>query len=290
MALSMSADHGPAGEGATDALIGCLRNAHEASRRAARTALRHEELAATGTAVVPALHERMATLHRQVEQRHLVAVRLYSRLLAAQHWPHTDAAPACPGWSALMYATAQAAGSAGAVIALFDARRDEILALASDAVAERAHAMERRVGEGPSVDAVRTGRQVAVSGTEISRRWPGYGPGAAVLLVGSVVAVPVLAASACVGTLTLLNPAPAHEPAGLLGEALVRTMLSDAGPGAGPAVPGGDHRGAIYPAVGRISVRYGCSPDDALALVRARAFAGDIDLHAAADQVLNETR
>jgi hypothetical protein len=46
---------------------------------------------------------------------------------------------------------------------------------------------------------------------------------------------------------------------------------------------------AVYEAAGMISVRPECSLDDALAMIRARAFAEDRDVYAVADSILRGT-
>jgi AmiR/NasT family two-component response regulator len=48
-----------------------------------------------------------------------------------------------------------------------------------------------------------------------------------------------------------------------------------------------DHRAAVNQAAGLISARIGCSVSDALALIRARAFAAGNDPRAVAQGILN---
>lgn len=93
-------------------------------------------------------------------------------------------------------------------------------------------------------------------------------------------------------TLTLVNPVAAvTDPAiDLLSEALAYSVIEAFQAGWDGLIPAeGDHRAAVHEAVGMISVRHQCALDNALALIRARAFAGDCDVYALADSILHGT-
>lgn len=269
-----------------------MRAARERAECAARTAAWHELLAITDSAAIRALHEQLAAMHRRTELRHGVTADMY-RSLAAQ----LGLAPAGQAGLAtapsLLSATADLAGADGAIIALFDARHAEILSLASDPAARRAYEIEFTTGEGPSLETARTRRLVTVSAADLGGRWPLYGPQVARLDVGAVAAVPLEAGGVCLGALTLLNPGSQRVGAviGVLGEALAHSLLDGTPRGylAASGLPAhGDHRAAVHRAAGIVSARHGCSVDDALALIRARAFAGGTDAGTVADGVLRD--
>lgn len=263
--------------------------ASERSRRAGDIATQHEMLAATDSLPLRGLHHRMAALHRRMEQRHLVTVSLYNSVLVGLRQPSTDYSDLATGIVSVLSATAELAGSAGAVMALFDSYQAEALFLASDSTARRAHDLEFKVGEGPSLDAVRTRSTVTASGRQMYERWHVYGPEAAALNVHAVAAAPLQAGSACLGTLTVLNPVQAvTDPAiDLLGEALAYSLIDTFQSDADRLLPfGGDNWTAVYKAAGMISARHDCSPEDALALIRARAFAAGSDVHAVAGRII----
>lgn len=259
------------------------------ARRAASVAARHEILAATDSSGARQLHERMAAIHRQTERRHLVTARLYDSL-AAKLQASRDNADNEAARPSLMAATAELAGSSGAIIALFGSRHEEALVLASDQIARRAHDLEFELGEGPALDAVRTRRTTAASGEELRERWNLYGPEVADLGVRAVVAVSMELGTLRLGSLTLLNPAPrpeARESIDVVSEALAYSLLD--GYLRDPAdrlFQEGYCRSAVHQAAGIISVQNDCSVDDALALMRARSFAEGGTIEAVARDIM----
>jgi hypothetical protein len=263
--------------------------AAERSNRAREIAAQHEALALTDSVPLRDLHHRMAAIHRRMEQRHLVTVNLYDSVLASLPRPRKEDAGRQPGIPSLLAATATLAGSAGAVLALFDSSQAEALFLASDATARRAHDLEFKLGEGPSTDATRTHGAVSASGRQMCERWQLFGPEVAALDVHAVAAAPLQAGPACLGTLTVLNPVrEVTDPAiDLLGEALAYSLIDAFQAGVEGLIPvDGDRWTAIYKAVGMISARHDCAPADALALIRARAFTISSDVHLVAGSIV----
>jgi len=246
------------------------------ARRAAAVAIRHEELAAVGGTATRHLHQRMAAIHRQMEQRHLVTARLYGSLRTKLQGRHDSRRTDDTG-PALMSATAELAGSNGAVLALIGSDHCEVLVVASDTTARHVYDLEFQFGEGPCLDAVRTRSTVTALGQDLTVRWQFYGPAAARLNVRAVAAAPMKLGARCVGALTLIDPSPGARSgavAELLGSALAHSVIDgQAGGPHGPLLRAGDHRPAVRQAAGIVSVRDGCSVVDALALIRARAFA-----------------
>jgi hypothetical protein len=263
--------------------------ATERSSRAGEIAAQHEALALTNSAPLRDLHHRMAVIHRRMERRHLVTVDLYVSVLAGLKQPKTPDAGRRAAIPSLLSATAELAGSAGAVMALFDSSQAEALFLASDPTARRAHDLEFELGEGPSIDATKTRSTVIASGAQMCERWRLFGPEAAALEVHAVAAAPLQAGPACLGTLTVLNPVrEVADPAiDLLGEALAYSLIDAFQAGAEGLIPvDGDHWTGIYRAVGMISARHDCSSADALALIRARAFTTGSDARMVAGSIV----
>src|SRR5579875_2209894 len=287
-------------------LLARIRSERERAERSAAVAARHEALAAVGPGP-RVLHWRMAAVHRQIERRHLVTALLYRSAIGrlegragAGAGPATAgrAGPTAEAGVALTESAAWLGESTGAVVALVSSRRAETLCLASDDTARRAHELEYQVGEGPGLDAMRAGRLVAVAGPEIHRRWRVYGPGVAELSVRSVASVPLALGGACLGALTLLNPRPgaaapdgpgAGGPGagviGQMGEVLGHALLGLYA-GEESALVGAALRPAVHQAAGMFAARYDCSVDDALALIRARAFAEDRAMEEVATDIL----
>lgn len=261
----------------------------ERAKRAGDIALRHEALALADSAPLHDLHHRMAAIHRRMEERHLVTVNLYRSVVARLQQPNSGHSDLRASMPSLLSATAELAGSAGAVMALFDSHQAEAIFLASDPTARRAHDLEFKLGEGPSLDAIRTRSAVAVAGRQMSVRWQLYGPEVAALDIHSLAAAPLQAGSACLGTLTVLNPVRAvTDPAiDLLGEALAYSLIDAFQTEAdGLLSVEGDHWASVYEAAGMISARHGLAPVDALALIRARAFAAGSEAHAVAGGII----
>jgi hypothetical protein len=247
--------------------------------RAAAVAARHEALALRGP--LRDVHLQMAAIHLQAARRHRMTVRLYEAAVRLH--------PAGPGAgpdldTALMRATAHLARSDGAVLAMFDSQLAETLLLASCAAARRAHDLEIQVGEGPSFDAVRTGQPVIARSAGAGRRWQFYESELAAFGVNAVAAIPLRVGSACLGALTLFNPAPV--PIGTvteLGEALAYSLLEHALDHPGTS---GRCRARVHEAAGILSVRRGCSVADAMVLIRARAFAEGATVDAVAHDIV----
>ncbi|CAM5521542.1 ANTAR domain-containing protein OS=Streptomyces alboniger OX=132473 GN=CP975_27945 PE=4 SV=1 [Streptomyces alboniger] len=119
-------------------------------------------------------------------------------------------------------------------------------------------------------------------------RWPGYGPGLAALGITSVAAVPLGTGDSCIGALAVFDPRPGLAETACLTEvaaALTRIVLL--GPDADPELYGGtNHRESVQQAAGMLSVRLGCRVDDALALIKARAFAEEMSPETVARRVV----
>jgi hypothetical protein len=145
-------------------------------------------------------------------------------------------------------------------------------------------------GEGPCVDAVRDGPVFAPNLGDLSEtRWPAYVGSAIDLGVGAVFALPISLANSYVGALDLYR----HTPGPLLGNSLLGGLMA-ADLAALPlldmisaeaelATLGEDEpawkqlaslaRVEVYQATGMVMVQLGVGPAEALARLRAHAFA-----------------
>jgi hypothetical protein len=173
----------------------------------------------------------------------------------------------------------------GAAISLATASTSSQTLCATDATAELLEDLQFSLGEGACVEAAVTGRPVLVAdmqhATEVSR-WPAFA--AAVVEqseVGALFAVPLQWGTINLGVLDLYRKAP-----GSLSDAQLRDVMSAADMAAlmflGVRTDPGDGvwldrslrgRAEIHQATGMVLVQLGASATDALARMRAYAFA-----------------
>lgn len=226
---------------------------------------------------------RAAALQRRVQARLLASARLHDQYADRLHaWLACQGGP--KSQPAFMDAVAAAIGMPGAAVILLGTQGSEAVVAASDTNARAAHDLEFVLGEGPAHLAVAQGRTVRVTGPALCGAWPQYGPAVTRLGVQAVLAVPVQPPT-CLGALCAYDSHPsiseeAATVAGWIADALPLT-LSQAGtelpPGDGvPALSlfgEADFPAVIHQAAGMVSQQCGCGITDALALLRARAFA-----------------
>lgn len=259
--------------------------ARERADRADATAERHELLAAKPGRE---FHSQIASTHRRTAECHRASARLQdSFALRAAAW-----AGGLGARPRFMTVVAEACGTDSAAMALLDTEQNHLAVAVSDQLSRAAQDLEYVLGEGPGHDAAATHRPVHVSGPEIEARWPGYGPSLVSLGVASVAAVPLQTEGSCIGALTVFDPRRADaQPARLaeIAEALTRIVLLD--PDADPDLYGGtDVRTTVHQAAGMVSVRIGCSVVDALALIKAVAFAEEVSSDTVARQIVHGDR
>ncbi|GGY61339.1 hypothetical protein GCM10010326_65190 [Streptomyces xanthochromogenes] len=248
-----------------------LRRAGLAIERVAREvacAERHERLAAeTGRD----FHVTMAATHRRVAERHQISAELQKKYA----YGLIDGVAESNVQHLFMSAVAETCGTSSAALTLMGADLTQLALAASDKLSRSAQDLEYVLNMGPACDAVRSRRQVCVSGPTMEERWPGYGAGLSQLGLASVIALPLKLQGDCVGALTVFDSRPGLAPSGIFGkvaDALAESMLL--GPDADPDLYGEtDHRAVVHQAVGVLSEQIHCSLTDALALIKARAFA-----------------
>ncbi|MFI6621410.1 GAF and ANTAR domain-containing protein [Streptomyces sp. NPDC050528] len=256
--------------------------ARERADRAEAAAERHELLARKPGRE---FHAQIARAHRRTAECHRASARLQDDFaLRATAWAGGRGTQ-----PRFMTVVAEECGTASAAVTLLDTEQNQLAVAVSDQLSRTAQDLEYVLGEGPGQDAAAGYRPVHASGPEIAARWPEYGPSLVSLGITLVAAVPLRTQDSCIGALTVFDPRPADaRPAHLaeVAEALTRIVLLD--PDADPDLYGGtDVRATVQQATGVLSARIGCSVADALALIKARAFAEDVSPDAVALQILH---
>jgi hypothetical protein len=171
---------------------------------------------------------------------------------------------------------------------------------ASDDAAAELEDLQFTLGEGPCLDASRTGRPVLVPDLLRSgpRRWPAFTDEAETAGVRAVFALPLRVGAIRVGVLDLYRDAAGGLSSEELTEALAfadaaTTLLlhlqTTGEPGDLPldTVAGLDDRAEVHQATGIVSVHAGVGLDEALMLLRARAYAEQRSIGDLAQDVLS---
>ncbi|WP_369217200.1 GAF domain-containing protein [Streptomyces flavofungini] len=240
----------------------------ERAERAAAVAERHELLAVSSGGE---FHAHVAAVQRRTAACH----RSSARLQEAYALRMTEWATGKGIQPQFMTGVAEVCGTDSAALTLVDSAQNQLAVAVSDEHSRAAQDLEYMLGEGPSRDAASERRPIHASGSAIEARWPGYGPAVASLGITSVAAVPLGTRDSCIGALAVFDPRPGLAETACLTEvaaALTRIVLL--GPDADPELYGGtNHRESVQQAAGMLSVRLGCRVGDALALIKARAFA-----------------
>lgn len=270
------------------------RNAERAATLAERAAAQRERLkldspeaAADLRARVAAASRRSAECQRRAEEVLLNFARRVERWAARE-----DAAVVLR--PVFMSEVAHAAGWAGVVLTLGDHSGSAGLVAASNATARRAHEMQMTLNEGPTLEAS-SGRISIAQGAELKQRWPRFGETAGDLGVTSVAAVPLH-----FGSLSAIGP-PAPDPPGdiaelrrmaealdeviLLGPDVARTANNDL-----PSLDlfeQEDFQPALHQAAGVLYGRGDWSIGDAIALIRAHAYAEDRPVTEVAEDIIH---
>lgn len=250
---------------------------------AAAVAAHYERQAARPPVSFAAVRLKRAAMHRRAEACHHRAARLHER--------HADRLQAQLGQAGAMVSRPGLAAAAAAVlgmpsttIVLFDGQRAIAVLASSDVTARAAHDLEAVLGEGPVHAVTGNPATIGVAGSALCDRWPRYGPAVAGLGVQAVLAVPLVPGGS-LGVLCAYDRQPAitgnaAAAAGRIGAAVARSLLK-AAPPRGDSMSDSalrrfglaDDQAVVHQAAGMVSVHCHCSINDALALLRARAFA-----------------
>lgn len=193
-------------------------------------------------------------------------------------------------------------GVTGAGISMVTATRNRGIVCATDEVAEYIETLQLEAGEGPCVDAANHRGPVMVAdlrdhGDVLASRWPVFLPGAIDAGVGAVFALPLWIGAIGVGVLDLYrrDPGPLTETqlaftlmaADAAALALLYVDRDDlAGEGHLPDGTSVLREAAIHQATGMVSVQLGVSVEEALLMLRARAYASERPLKDVARDVV----
>ena len=193
-------------------------------------------------------------------------------------------------------------GLLGAVVTLMSSTETQAVSAASNATTRRLEEQQFGLGEGPTRDAHAMHRPVVEPDLEAAgwRRWPAFATVASEAGAGGVCALPLQVGAVSFGVLTLYFPATRGISVQDLRTALdfaefaSEVLVNSSGAGAGgehlelPAVL--DTQGHIYQAQGMVMVDLGVGLAEALARMRAYAYATDQPLSSlAADIVAGRT-
>jgi GAF domain-containing protein len=266
--------------------------------RAAAIAAEYEARRALTKDSLQPLRVRMADLHRRLEARHLEAARL-QELHAARLEMWARRRDPVTAWPTFIEAVASAVGVGSTAVIMLGSEGVETLVAASDRTARLAHDVEFVIGEGPAHDVAASSMTVRAQGDALVERWPRYGPIVADHGVGSLISLPLRQEpGGCLGALSIYS-ATATVPANVaatsirVADALTHTVLNVPGTVADdeiPAVPmfdESDFLAKVHQAAGMVSVQQSCETEDAVAMLRARAFADGLPLETLADHVIH---
>ncbi|MEY9926318.1 hypothetical protein ABH926_000940 [Catenulispora sp. GP43] len=273
---------------------------HRRAARAAEIATRHEAQMLTAAEGMRAFHARMVVMHRQVEQQHRTAARIHTAHAdRLRRWTEGTADPqqVQPGF---MAAVAETLGASGAALTLFGPDDAETPAAASNPASRTAQRLEFTLGQGPARETVHLRRPVTAAGKQMAQAWPIYGPAVEKLGIRAVAAVPVTTVGAPLGALTVFDPPMAHGPDLetflAAADTLAASLLTPWGApgneepiGWPPLLDQHDSWAVVHQAVGMVSVQCRCGTADALALIRAHAFAENRPVDEVAADIVDRT-
>jgi hypothetical protein len=163
-----------------------------------------------------------------------------------------------------------------------------VVVAATDGAARSLEDLQFALGEGPCVEASRSGRPVLQPELfeAAANRWPAFAAAAQTAGVRAIFAFPLRVGAIRIGVLDLYRDTPGHLSEAQLAEALafadVATLLllhlqdSSLGDQVHPALNGPlDSLARVHQATGMISVQLGVSLAEALLRLRAHAYAQD---------------
>jgi hypothetical protein len=206
-----------------------------------------------------------------------------------------SAPPAEPLAARMCRAVVELLDADGGAVTCAPTEDSRFTACATDPLASRLGDLEEVAGEGPGLRAYREQRSVGVL---VGQRGPTSGfplyeaaavEAAAVHQAGpvSVRSWPVRAGGVPVAVLTLYaRGVPVRPHLAADGQVLADALAGALGDAVAPA-PGRVPRARVHRAVGMVVAQTGLPPTDALALIRARAFAASTGVEQVADQVLD---
>lgn len=193
----------------------------------------------------------------------------------------------------LCEAARQMLSSDGAAIVLLASGGSRQLVSSTDALAAQLEDLQDVVGQGPSVEAARTGQILFVPwGGQQDERWPLMHERGTDVHAGTLIAIPLTVDGAVIGNLSAHRSEPwtpaDRETGTFLGVALATALLQDPSLGLdeNPVAPDWPSRAQIHQATGMVVAQVGVVPEDALALLKGQAFAQDVTLIEVAEQIV----
>ncbi len=170
---------------------------------------------------------------------------------------------------------------------------------ASDDVAAHIEELQFRSGEGPCLDAHRTGNAVSETDLVHSDRWPLFGPDAVASGIAAIYALPMRIGFAGLGALDLYHDKTGPLPVSTMQDAqvvadiataLVLGYQANATNGLSQLLDDlFQHRSEVHQATGMASVQLDVGMADALVAVRAHAYATDRTVGAVATDIVTRT-
>lgn len=182
----------------------------------------------------------------------------------------------------------------GVAITMSGTSTDRVTVCSTNETARHLEDLQEVLGEGPSIDAYRTGRAVRMAmDTASGARWPLFLDAVRRdVTAGSLCSLPMRAGAVTIGVVSMYGTLDVvlREPvldAMYLCDAVGSALLHDPGLH-GEDVPGTawSNRATVHQATGMVVAELGVSVEDALALLRAHAFAAETDLEDIADRVV----
>lgn len=190
------------------------------------------------------------------------------------------------------------ASAAGVTVAVGH-RMPAVVLAGVGACAEELEELQLTLGEGPCIDAVRLSRPVleADVATAGSRRWPVYGPAASKLGAAAVFAFPLHVGATHLGVLDVYQARVGELSRDALRDCLLladharNAMLegmdpdstTDVDPQWGEVLPTPE----LFQAQGMVMVQLNANPVDALAMIRAHAYAHEQRIGAVARDIVS---
>lgn len=219
-------------------------------------------------------------------------------LIAAE--PPADAASGVSGsLSRLCRAAVRGLRASGAGMSVMTGTGIRGVTAASDPEAERIEEIQFTTGEGPCLDAFHGRRPVLVSSLAdgASERWPGWVVPARASGIGAVFAIPLQIGAARLGVLDIFRRDPSRLAEGDLALALTFAEVAvshlldsqqEAGAAGDPDRLGESlgSRTVLFQAQGMVMVQIGGSITDAMAAIRAHAYAEDRRLNDVATDIV----
>jgi hypothetical protein len=199
----------------------------------------------------------------------------------------------------LCTAAAQALSASGAAVAVMAEDGTRGVGVASDPVSERVEELQFVLGEGPGIDAFTGRRPVLVPDLagEAMDRWPVYTPATCDLGIHAAFAFPIQVGAARLGVLNLFRARPGQlsgdelRHALMFAEVVLTTLLdgqhnATSGAAADGLAGAVERRAELFQAQGMVMVQLGAGLAEALARMRAYAYAENRQLGEVAADIM----